>query len=57
MLIWSEDDSFQLIENAERFAAEIPKTALIRIPGAGHIPMENNPRLSRALSAISSLAH
>jgi pimeloyl-ACP methyl ester carboxylesterase len=50
LLIWGEDDSFQLIEHAERFAAEMPETMLIRIPGAGHIPMENEPAtVARAL--------
>lgn len=43
LLIWGEDDTFQRIEYAERFAAEIPHTRLVRIPDAGHIPMENAP--------------
>ncbi len=28
---------------AKRFAAEMPHTELVRIPAAGHIPMENDP--------------
>lgn len=43
LLIWGEDDTFQRIEYAERFVAEIPNTRLVRIPDAGHIPMENAP--------------
>ena len=43
LLLWGEADPFQLIEHAERFAADMPETELIRIPGAGHIPMEKEP--------------
>jgi pimeloyl-ACP methyl ester carboxylesterase len=50
LLVWGEADPFQLIEYAERFAAEMPETALIRIRGAGHIPMEKEPKaVARAL--------
>lgn len=44
LLVWGEDDSFQRIEYAERFAAEMPGTDLVRIGGAGHVPMENRPK-------------
>jgi pimeloyl-ACP methyl ester carboxylesterase len=43
LLVWGEDDPFQRIEYAERFAADIPRSRLVRVPGAGHIPMENAP--------------
>ncbi|SEH02271.1 Pimeloyl-ACP methyl ester carboxylesterase [Nonomuraea solani] len=43
LLVWGEDDTFQEVRHAERFAAEMPNTTLVRIPGAGHIPMENDP--------------
>ncbi|MGW6540137.1 alpha/beta fold hydrolase [Streptomyces sp. NPDC055051] len=43
LLIWGEDDDFQKVEYAERFASEIPHTTLVRVPGAGHIPTENAP--------------
>jgi pimeloyl-ACP methyl ester carboxylesterase len=43
LLVWGEDDTFQEVRYAERFAAEIPETSLVRIPRAGHIPMENDP--------------
>jgi pimeloyl-ACP methyl ester carboxylesterase len=44
LLVWGEDDEFQTIDYAERDAAEIPETKLVRIKSAGHIPMENDPR-------------
>jgi pimeloyl-ACP methyl ester carboxylesterase len=44
LLVWGEDDPFQTVDYAERFAAEIPATRLVRIRSAGHIPMENDPR-------------
>jgi pimeloyl-ACP methyl ester carboxylesterase len=51
LLVWGEDDGFQKVAYAERFASEIPHTSLIRIPDAGHIPMENAPgQVARALS-------
>jgi pimeloyl-ACP methyl ester carboxylesterase len=51
LLVWGEDDPFQKIHYAERFAAEIPNTELVRIPRASHIPMENNPNaVAAALS-------
>jgi pimeloyl-ACP methyl ester carboxylesterase len=38
------------VEYAERFAAEMPHTTLLRIPDAGHIPTENAPgQVARAL--------
>ncbi len=43
LLVWGEDDTFQEVRYAERFAAEMPNTTLVRVPGAGHIPMENAP--------------
>ena len=50
LLVWGEDDSLQTVDHAERFAAEMPATRLVRIRSAGHIPMENDPRaVARAL--------
>ncbi|PSK99385.1 pimeloyl-ACP methyl ester carboxylesterase [Murinocardiopsis flavida] len=50
LLIWGEDDLHEKVEYAERFAAEMPETTLIRIPDADHIPTENAPgRIARAL--------
>ena len=43
LLVWGEDDEFQTVDYAERFAREMPETRLVRIKSAGHIPMENDP--------------
>ena len=51
LLVWGEDDDFQKVAYAERFVAEIPHSTLVRIPDAGHIPMENAPdRVARELA-------
>ncbi len=51
LLVWGEDDGFQPVTYAERFAAEIPGSTLVRVPRAGHIPMENEPaRVAEALA-------
>ncbi|MDT0268630.1 alpha/beta hydrolase [Streptomyces sp. DSM 44915] len=51
LLVWGEDDDFQQVTYAERFAAEIPHTTLVRVPDAGHIPTENAPGpVARALA-------
>jgi len=42
--VWGEDDEFQTVDYAERYAREIPETRLVRIKSAGHIPMENDPK-------------
>ncbi|WP_454855933.1 alpha/beta fold hydrolase [Promicromonospora soli] len=53
LLVWGEDDGFQRLAYAERFAAEIPHTTLVRVPDAGHIPTENAPgRVAGALSGF-----
>jgi pimeloyl-ACP methyl ester carboxylesterase len=41
LLLWGEDDTFQRVAFAERYAAEIPGATLRRLPGSGHIPMES----------------
>ncbi|MEV0231319.1 alpha/beta hydrolase [Nonomuraea sp. NPDC050786] len=51
LLVWGEDDPFQKVRYAERFVAEMPNSTLVRVPGAGHIPMENDPAgVARALA-------
>ncbi|MEV5772388.1 alpha/beta hydrolase [Streptomyces antimycoticus] len=51
LLIWGEDDLHETVEYAERFASEMPRTTLIRIRNADHIPMENAPdHIGRALA-------
>ncbi|WP_433236849.1 alpha/beta fold hydrolase [Actinomadura nitritigenes] len=43
LLIWGEDDGFERVEYAEKFTGEMPRTTLVRIPGADHIPTESAP--------------
>jgi pimeloyl-ACP methyl ester carboxylesterase len=43
LLLWGEEDTFQRVGYAERYAAEIPGATLRRIAGSGHIPMESAP--------------
>jgi pimeloyl-ACP methyl ester carboxylesterase len=43
LLVWGEDDGFQTVDYAERYAREIPETRLVLIKSAGHIPIENDP--------------
>lgn len=51
LLVWGEDDRFEKVEYAEKFASEIPHTTLVRIPQAAHIPTENAPdQVARALT-------
>jgi pimeloyl-ACP methyl ester carboxylesterase len=51
LLVWGEEDPFQKIEYAERFAAEMLGTTLVRVAEASHIPMENDPAVvGRALA-------
>ena len=58
LLVWGEDDGFQTIDYAERYAREIPETRLVRIKSAGHIPMENNPKaVAQALSEFFAAEH
>jgi pimeloyl-ACP methyl ester carboxylesterase len=53
LLVWGEDDRFEKVEYAEKFAWEIPETTLLRIPEATHIPTENAPgRVARALAGF-----
>ncbi|WP_109477074.1 alpha/beta hydrolase [Paraburkholderia sp. C35] len=42
LLIWGEDDTFQVVQNAEHFVSQIPQSKLVRIAKAGHIPTEND---------------
>ncbi|GAA2209208.1 alpha/beta hydrolase [Nonomuraea monospora] len=56
LLVWGDADTFQEVRHAERFAAEMPHTRLVRVAGAGHIPMENDPeRVAGALAQFFSM--
>ena len=43
LLVWGEEDSAQPIGYARRFAREFPQAHLVAVPGAGYIPMEDDP--------------
>lgn len=51
LLVWGEEDSAQPIEYARRFAREFPQARLVAVPGAGHIPMEDDPEMVGATPA------
>ncbi len=51
LLLWGEEDTFQRVEHAERYAAEIPGATLRRVAGSGHIPMESAPAETAAALA------
>ena len=53
LLIWGENDLSQRIQFAEKFVSEMPASKLVRIAGAGHIPMEIEPaRIARELASF-----
>jgi pimeloyl-ACP methyl ester carboxylesterase len=41
LLLWGEADEFQPVGYAERFVREVPNAHLVALPGARHIPMED----------------
>jgi pimeloyl-ACP methyl ester carboxylesterase len=43
LLLWGEEGEFQPVGYAERFEQEMPNSRLIPVPGARHIPMEDDP--------------
>ncbi len=43
LLLWGEEDEFQPVRYAERFEGEMPNSRLLALPGARHIPMEDEP--------------
>jgi pimeloyl-ACP methyl ester carboxylesterase len=57
LLIWGEDDEFQPVAFAERFAAEVGSAQLAVVPRARHIPMEDDPdRVAGELLAFLEMA-
>lgn len=46
LILWGEKDRWIPVENAYRFHNDIPWSKLIIIPDAGHIPMEECPKIS-----------
>ncbi len=56
LLLWGAEDEFQPVSYAERFAAEVPSAQLVRVAGARHIPMEDDPeRVAGELLAFLEL--
>jgi pimeloyl-ACP methyl ester carboxylesterase len=51
LLVWGEEDSAQPIEYARRFARELPRSRIVTVPGASHIPMEDDPEIVGATLA------
>ncbi|MGI9049334.1 MAG: alpha/beta fold hydrolase [Rubrobacteraceae bacterium] len=51
LLVWGEEDEFQPISYAERFEREMPNARLTTVPGARHIPMEDDPERVGSLLA------
>jgi pimeloyl-ACP methyl ester carboxylesterase len=43
LIIWGEDDSFQLVKYGQRLADDIPGAHLVRIAGASHFVMLDQP--------------
>jgi pimeloyl-ACP methyl ester carboxylesterase len=56
LLLWGEDDEFQPIAYAERYAREMQGARLVRIPNARHIPTVEDPRAVGA-DLVSFLTH
>jgi pimeloyl-ACP methyl ester carboxylesterase len=46
LLLWGEDDEFQPLRFAERYAREVANARLQRIPRARHIPTADQPELA-----------
>lgn len=55
LLVWGQDDEFQPVEYAGRFAGEIPGAELVTVEAARHIPTEDNPdRVADAIRTFSA---
>jgi pimeloyl-ACP methyl ester carboxylesterase len=44
LIIWGEKDLLIPVENAQKFAANLPNNKLVIYPELGHVPMEENPQ-------------
>jgi pimeloyl-ACP methyl ester carboxylesterase len=53
LILWGEEDRFQLVKYGERLAWDIPSAHLIRIKGARHFVMLDRPEeVAQHLSAF-----
>ena len=43
LVAWGEDDRLLPVRFADRFAAALPGARVVRLPGAGHLPMWDDP--------------
>ncbi len=48
LLLWGEDDPFAPVAGAERFAAELPDTRMVVVPGTGHFVFDDAPDVTAA---------
>jgi pimeloyl-ACP methyl ester carboxylesterase len=46
LIIWGKRDELILLENAERFARDIPQSRLVVFEQLGHVPQEENPEVT-----------
>lgn len=51
LIQWGEKDTWIPLENARRFAGDIPGAVLVTYPGLGHVPMEEAPEQTAADAA------
>jgi pimeloyl-ACP methyl ester carboxylesterase len=43
LVLWGEDDRWIKLRQGERLAGAIPGARLVRVPAAGHLPLEEQP--------------
>lgn len=51
LIQWGEKDTWIPLENAHRFARDIPGAVLVTYPDLGHVPMEEAPENTAADAA------
>ena len=53
LLLWGEQDAMIPVDNASDYLAAIPGSTLVRLPGIGHLPQEEDPE--RALAPVRAI--
>lgn len=48
LLLWGEKDGMIPIRNADDYLRDLPHATLVRLPGLGHVPFEEDPAASLA---------
>ena len=43
LLLWGEEDAMIPISNADDYLQDLPNATLVRLPGLGHLPFEEDP--------------